>query len=71
MKGEPLINYETIVNLIGGTKTRTGLKVKAVLDTNEYEIGIQVSDEQLEGIRLRRHRVHPAWNYPISPRQRK
>lgn len=70
-KGEPLINYETIINLIGGTKTRTGLKVKAVLDTNEYEIGIQVSDEQLEGIRLRRHRVHPAWNYTISPRQRK
>jgi hypothetical protein len=23
-KGEPLINYETIINLIGGTKTRTG-----------------------------------------------
>ncbi len=70
-KGEPLINYETIINLIGGTKTRTGLKVKAVLDTNQYEIGIKVSDEQLEGIRLRRHRVHPAWNYTISPRQRK
>ena len=70
-KGEPLINYETIINLIGGTKMRTGLKVKAVLDTNQYEIGIKVSDEQLEGIRLRRHRVHPAWNYTISPRQRK
>ena len=70
-KGEPLINYETIINLIGGTKTRTGRKVKAVLDTNQYEIGIKVSDEQLEGIRLRRHRVHPAWNYTISPRQRK
>jgi len=69
-KGEPLINYETIVNLIGGTKTRTGLKVKAVLDTNDYETGIKVSDEQLEEIRLRRHKVHPAWNYTISPRQR-
>ena len=40
-KGEPLINYETIIHLIGGTKTRTGLKVKAVLDTNDYEIGNQ------------------------------
>jgi hypothetical protein len=67
-KGEPLINYEMIVNLIGGTKTRTGLKVKAVLDTNDYETGIRVSDEQLEEIRLRRHKVHPAWNYTISPR---
>ena len=37
-RGEPLINYETIINLIGGTKTRTGLKVKAVLDTNDYEL---------------------------------
>jgi hypothetical protein len=69
-KGEPLINYETIINLIGGTKTRTGLKVKALLDTNDYEIGIEVSDEELEEVRLRRHKVHPAWNYTISPRKR-
>ena len=69
-RGEPLINYETIINLIGGTKTRTGLKVKAVLDTNEYETGIKVSDEQLDEIQLRRHKVHPAWNYTISPRPR-
>jgi hypothetical protein len=70
-KGQPLVNYETIINLIGGTKTRTGLKVKGVLDTNEYATGIKVSDEQLEGIRLHRHRLHPAWNYTISPRDRK
>jgi hypothetical protein len=68
-KGQPLINYETIVNLIGGTKTRTGLKVKALLDTNAYEIGIEVSDEELKNVRLRRHTVHPAWNYTISPRK--
>jgi hypothetical protein len=68
-KGQPLINYETIINLIGGTKTRTGLKVKAVLDTNDYEVGIEVSDEELEDVRLRRHKVHPAWNYTISPRK--
>ena len=68
-RGEPLLNYETIINLIGGTKTRTGLKVKAVLDTNEYETGIKVSDEQFEEIQIRRHKVHPAWNYTISPRQ--
>jgi len=69
-RGQPLINYETIINLIGGTKTRTGLKVKAVLDTNEYETGIKVSDEQLDDIQLRRHKFHPAWNYTISPRGR-
>ncbi|SPF51506.1 conserved hypothetical protein [Candidatus Sulfopaludibacter sp. SbA4] len=70
-RGQPLLNYETIINLIGGTKTRTGLKVKAVLDTNEYETGIKVSDEQFEEIQIRRHKVHPAWNYTISPRQQK
>jgi hypothetical protein len=58
-RGEPLLNYETIINLIGGTKTRTGLKVKAVLDTNEYETGIRVTDEQLEEIQIRRHKVTP------------
>ena len=64
-----MINYETIINLIGSTRTRTGLKVKAVPDTNEYETGVKVSDEQLDEIRLRRHKVHPTWNYTISPRQ--
>jgi hypothetical protein len=44
---------ETIINPIGGAKTGTGLKVKAVLDTNEYETGIEVSDEQLDEIQLR------------------
>src|SRR6266478_3602856 len=69
-KGEPLLNYETIINLIGATKTRAGLKVKALLDTNHYETGIKVSDEQLDEIQLSRHKVHPAWNYTISPHQR-
>ena len=68
-KRQPPSNYETIINLIGGAKTRTGLKVKAVLDTNDYKIGIEVSDEELEDVRLRRHKVHPAWNYTISPRK--
>jgi hypothetical protein len=68
-RGQPLINYETIINLIGGTKTRTGLKVKAVLDTNDYETGIKVSEEEFDKIQIRRHKVHPAWNYTISPHQ--
>ena len=47
-KGQPLINYETVVNLIGATKTKSGLRVKAVLDTNEYETGVKVTDSQME-----------------------
>jgi hypothetical protein len=67
-RGKPLVNYETIVNLIGGTRTRNGLTVKAVLDTNLYETGVEVSAEEIKDLRLRRHRVHPDWNYTLSPR---
>jgi len=41
-RGRPLVNYETVVNLIGATKTRTGLRVKAVLDTRTYHKGVKV-----------------------------
>jgi hypothetical protein len=66
-QGKPLESYETIINLIGGTKTRKGLKVKAVLDDNHYEKGIKISDEQLEGINIFRHAFHGEWNYTIKP----
>ena len=67
-KGQPLINYETVVNLIGSTRTRSGLKVKAVLDLNEYETGIKVTKTQMEALCIRRHKTHPDWNYPLEPR---
>jgi hypothetical protein len=66
-QGKPLINFETVVNLIGGTRTRTGLKVKAVLDTSEYETGVEISKEEIDRIRLKRHKVHPDWNYTLLP----
>ena len=67
-KGKPLWNYETVVNLIGATRTKTGLKVKAVLDTNPYETGVEVSKEQMAGLLIRRHEKHPDWNYTLTPR---
>jgi hypothetical protein len=66
-KGQPLINYETVVNLIGATKTKSGLQVKAVLDTNDYETGVKVTESQMEELRVRRHRTHPDWNYTLEP----
>ena len=66
-QGKPLESYETIVNLIGATKTRKGLKVKAVLDKNHYEKGIKISDEQLDRINIFRHAFHGEWNYTIKP----
>ena len=67
-RGKPLLNFETVINLIGGTHTRSGLKVKAVLDTNPYETGIATPDEEIDKIRLKRHKVHPNWNYTLLPR---
>jgi len=67
-KDKPLINFETVVNLIGGTRTRTGLKVKAILDTNLYETGVEMSKEDMNQLRLTRHKTHPEWNYTLSPR---
>jgi len=56
------------VNLISATKTQTGLKVQAVLDTTNYETGIEVTKAQMEALRLRRPSTHPQWNYTLSPR---
>jgi Rhodopirellula transposase DDE domain len=64
-KGQPLWNLETVINLIGATRTRTGLRVKAVLDTKRYETGVKSSTEEIEKLRLHRHKINPAWNYTI------
>ena len=66
-KGQPLVDYETVVQLIGAVKTKTGLKVKSQLDINIYEKGKKVSDEELESINLYKHEFHGEWNYTIKP----
>ena len=67
-RGKPLINKETVVNLIANTTTKTGLKVMAVLDENEYEKGREVSKEELSLINITGDNFHPEWNYTIKPR---
>jgi len=67
-KGEPLVSFETVVNLISATTTRRGLRVKAVLDKRWYETGVKISDEQMKDLNIRPHNQNPAWNYSISPR---
>lgn len=67
-KGQPLVSYEAVVNLIGGTTTKTGLKVTATLDPNYYETGVEVTPSEMEQVQLQRHRKFPDWNYTISPR---
>lgn len=62
-----LVSYETVVNLIGGTRTRSGLKVNAMLDTSYSETGVEIPEAEMEQTHLRRHKKFPDWNYTISP----
>ena len=66
-RGKPLIDRETVVNLIGNTTTKTGLTVRAMLDKNSYQTGIKVSEEEMSAINIRSERFHPEWNYRIFP----
>src|SRR5262245_9847958 len=69
-RGQPLVSREAVVNLIGSTTTRTGLTVRAALDSARYETGIKVSDEELAAVQLTPHEFHGHWNYTIRPRKR-
>ena len=69
-RGQPLVSREAIVSLIGSTTTRTGLTVRAALDTERYQTGIKVSDEELAAVQLTPHTFHGNWNYTIRPRKR-
>ncbi|MCP5115620.1 MAG: ISAzo13 family transposase [bacterium] len=66
-RGQPLQDYETIVNLISSTTTAKGLKVTCRLDRRKYPTGCKVSDEEMKLIRLKRHTFHGDWNYTIKP----
>jgi len=66
-RGRPLVSLAVIISLIGSTTTKGGLRVKCGLDTNEYEKGIKVSDEELETLNISRHEFHGEWNYCVSP----
>jgi hypothetical protein len=69
-RGRPLVSRAVVVNLIGSTRTRTGLRVEAELDTNTYEKGIKVTDREFETVRLKKEKFHGDWNYRIEPHLR-
>jgi hypothetical protein len=65
-RGRPLTTYRTIIELISATTTATGLTIRAETDTNHYETGVKVSDEELATVPLTRHDFHGDWNYTIA-----
>lgn len=68
-RGKPLVSIETIINLIGSTKTKKGLIIQTEVDTNEYAKGIKITDEEMESLALEREAFHGEWNYKLRPRK--
>jgi len=67
-RGKPLSSYETIIKLIGSTKTKKGLRIEARLDDRDYETGIKILDEDMARLKISVHELYPMWNYSIEPR---
>lgn len=67
-RGQPLRSRAVVVNLIGNTKTKTGLHIEADLDSNAYDTGIEVTDKELAAIQMEKDEFHGEWNYTISPK---
>jgi hypothetical protein len=65
--GKPLRSFETMLKYIRTTKTQTGLKVRARLNTKKYPRGIKINAAQMAEINIRRHQILPNWNYTIYP----
>jgi hypothetical protein len=66
-RGEPLRDYETIVNLIANTTTAKGLMVTCRLDRHRYPTGRRVSNEEMKRVNLQPDKFHGEWNYVIRP----
>jgi Rhodopirellula transposase DDE domain len=69
-RGRPLVSHAVVVNLIGSTCTRTGLRIQAELDTASYETGVKVTNKELEAVRLKKDEFHGEWNYTILPHRK-
>jgi transposase len=66
-RGQPLVDYETMINLISSTTTVTGLQVICRLDHRKYKTGKKISDEQMASIDICPAKFHGEWNYSIFP----
>jgi hypothetical protein len=75
-RGRPLTSHQVVVDLIGSTTTRRGLKVRASLDEGSYPTGTKVTDAELQTVPSAPHRFHGEWNYtiagtPLRPRRQR
>jgi len=66
-RGRPLVSHETIINLIGSTTTKTGLRIQARLNTQSYPTGVKVSQKELAKVNLKPGAFQGKWNYSVLP----
>jgi DDE family transposase len=66
-RGEPLRDYETIVNLIAETTTAKGLTVMCRLDRRKYPTGRKVTAKEMKQVNVYPDKFHGEWNYVIKP----
>ena len=68
-RGRPLTSHEVLIETIGAVTTKTGLKVRAALDTGTYPKGVRITDKDMkafEAKHLQRHQFHGDWNYSVT-----
>ena len=68
-RGRPLTDRVAVVELIGATTTKAGLKVECALDQRTYQKGIRISDAEMKRLDITGDTFHPEWNYTVRPRQ--
>jgi Rhodopirellula transposase DDE domain len=68
-RGKPWGSHEVIVNLIGSTTTKTGLTIRAALDTGCYATGRNIPDAAFADLQVARDPFHGEWNSTMVPRE--
>ena len=67
-QGQPLVDVQTAIDLIGSTQTTAGLKVICVRDDTEYKLAKKVSEKDFAKINIVKIAPFELWNYRILPR---
>ena len=67
-RGKPLESRMAVVELIGATTTKSGLKVECALDERSYQKGIRIKKSEMKCLDIEGDAFQPEWNYTIKPR---
>lgn len=68
-RAKPLTSLAVVLELISHTTTKSGLAVTAMPDTNNYQTGMKITDEELAKLNIIREKFHGEWNYTITPQK--